>query len=69
MWIPHDEMNERYDEIPKDCPVIIHCGAGIVSVDAYKILQEKRKDIPELSYIAGAPSIEQYNNWYKENNE
>lgn len=34
MWIPHDEMAKRYDEIPEECPVILHCGAGVVSVSA-----------------------------------
>ena len=63
MHIPHDEMAERYGEIPKGKPVILHCGAGVVSVDAYKTLQEKRKDIPELSYIAGAPPVAEYNTW------
>ena len=63
MWIPHDEMAERYDEIPEGCPVILHCGAGVVSVPAYETLIEKRPDIPELSYIDGAPPIKEYNEW------
>lgn len=66
LWIPHDEMAERYDEIPKECPVILHCGAGVVSVPAYETLVEKRPDIPELSYIDGAPPIAEYNAWYHE---
>ena len=63
LWIPHTEMAERYGEIPKGRPVLLHCGGGIVSKDAYKILQEKRPDIPELGYIAGAPLVSQYNEW------
>ena len=63
MWIPHDEMAERYDELPEGCPVILHCGAGVVSVPAYETLIEKRPDIPELSYIDGAPPIKEYNEW------
>ncbi len=55
LWIPHDEMAKRYDEIPKGKPVMLHCGGGIVSVPAYELLLEKRPDIPELSYIAGSP--------------
>ena len=66
LHIPHDEMTERFAEIPKGKPVILHCGKGIVSVDAYKILQEKRKDIPQLSYIAGAPPVKEFNDWLKE---
>lgn len=57
------EMAERYDEIPEGCPVILHCGAGVVSVPAYETLIEKRPDIPELSYIDGAPPIKEYNEW------
>lgn len=63
MYIPYTEMAERYDEIPEGRPVLLHCGGGIVSVDAYEILQEKRPDIPELSYIAGAPPVRAYNEW------
>ena len=63
LHIPHDEMDQRYGEIPRGKPVILHCGAGVVSVDVYKILQEKRKDIPQLSYIAGAPPVAEYNIW------
>lgn len=65
LWIPHDEMAERYDEIPEGKPVILHCGGGIVSVPAYETLLEKRPDIPELSYIAGSPHsiIDKYNKW------
>lgn len=63
MWIPYTEMAERNAEIPEGHPVLIHCGGGIVSVEAYEILQEKRPDIPELSYIAGAPPVKAYNEW------
>ena len=63
MWIPHDEMAKRYDEIPKGRPVLLHCGGGIVSVPAYETLIEKRPDIPELSYIDGTPPIKEYNEW------
>jgi len=66
MHIPHTEMAVRYKEIPPGKPVILHCGAGVVSVDAYKILQEKRKDIPMLSYIAGTPPVAEFNKWLKE---
>lgn len=63
MYIPYTEMEKRYDEIPKDRPVLLHCGGGIVSQDAYKILTEKRPDIPWLGYIAGAPMVSEYNEW------
>lgn len=64
--IHYTEMAERYDEIPENRPVLLHCGGGIVSVEAYEILQEKRPDIPQLSYIAGAPPITSYNAWLAE---
>ena len=32
------------NEIPSGVPVILHCGAGVVSVPAYETLMEKRKD-------------------------
>ena len=63
MWIPYTEMTQRYDEIPEGKPVLLHCGGGIVSVEAYETLLEVRPDIPELSYIAGAPPVSAYNEW------
>ena len=67
MHIPYTEMEQRYNEIPPNRPVILHCGAGVVVVEAYEILQQKRPDIPELSYIAGKPPVEEYNKWLEEN--
>lgn len=63
MHIPHDQMAERYNEIPSGVPVILHCGAGVVSVPAYETLMEKRPDIPQLSYIAGHPPVQEFNTW------
>lgn len=63
MWIPHDEMEKRCKEIPSGRPVILHCGLGVVSVPAYETLVRMRPDIPELSYIDGAPMIAEYNEW------
>lgn len=65
MHIPHDEMESRFNEIPQGVPVILHCGAGVVSVPAYEILLKNRPDIPELSYIAGKPPVAEYNQWLK----
>ncbi len=61
--IPHDQMANRYAEIPSGVPVILHCGAGVVSVPAYETLKEKRSDIPVLSYIAGRPPVAEFNAW------
>lgn len=71
MHIPHDEMETRFNEIPADVPVILHCGGGVVSVPAYEILMENRKDIPQLSYIAGRPIVSEFNEWLanKEGND
>ena len=63
--IPHDQMERRYGEIPAGRPVILHCGAGVVSVPAYETLLEKRPDIPVLGYIAGRPPVAEYNEWKK----
>lgn len=68
MWIPHDQIEKRCNEIPKGRPVILHCGLGVVSVPAYETLVKVRPDIPELSYIAGAPLIQEYNQWKRKNN-
>lgn len=65
MYIPYTELETRYDEIPREVPVILHCRRGKASVPAYEILLEKRPDIPELSYIAGEPLVDAYNAWYE----
>lgn len=69
LHIPHDQMAERFGEIPEGVPVILHCGAGVVSVPAYETLKEKRPDIPVLSYIAGRPPVSEFNGWLSEHKE
>ena len=54
------------NEIPSGVPVILHCGAGVVSGPAYETLMEKRKDIPQLSYIAGHPPVDEFNKWLED---
>lgn len=63
LHIPHDQMAKRYAELPSGVPVILHCGAGVVSVPAYETLKEKRPDIPVLSYIDGRPPVAEFNAW------
>ena len=63
IYIPYTELETRSDEIPLSRPVILHCVRGNSSAKAYPILEEKRKDIPVLSYIAGEPLIEEFNTW------
>lgn len=58
--------NLATNEIPSGVPVILHCGAGVVSVPAYETLMEKRKDIPQLSYIAGHPPVDEFNKWLED---
>lgn len=67
--IPWSEMDRRYREIPAGRPVLLHCGAGVMAPRAYRILREKRPDIADLAYIAGAPLFDAYNEWRKTNNQ
>jgi len=69
MRIPWTEMERRYSEVPSDKPILLNCGAGVVAPRAYKILQEKRKDLKSLCYIAGTPLFSEYNEWLKSNKE
>ena len=64
--IPWTQMDKRYNEIPKDRPVLINCGMGQVAPRAYEILKKNRPDIPALGYIAGVPKFREYNNWLKQ---
>ena len=68
IYLPLTELEERCQEIPADKPVILHCNRGRASADAYPILEEKRKDILVLSYIAGEPLYDEFNTWLEEQN-
>ena len=39
--IPLSEFQERYEEVPKDAPVYIHCRSGKRSRDAVEFLKSK----------------------------
>ncbi|GEM_PF-2079446 len=69
IYIPYTELEARKEEIPAEKPVILHCNRGKASELAYPILKECRKDIPVLSYIAGEPLYDEYNEWVKTQNE
>ena len=59
-----EEEDKRYKElIPAGKPVLIHCRKAIFAPNAYKRIVELRPDIPEVSYINGAPLIQPYNEW------
>lgn len=63
--IPYDEMEYRFAEVPKNVPVLLHCRRGRVVPRAYEILKQNRPDIPEISYINGAPLFSDYNEYKK----
>ena len=59
-----EEEDKRYKElIPAGKPVLIHCRKAIFAPNAYKRVLELRPDIPEISYINGAPLMQPYNEW------
>jgi hypothetical protein len=59
-----EEEDKRYKElIPPGKPVLIHCRKSIFAPGAYKRVIELRPDIPEISYIDGAPLFKPYNEW------
>ncbi|MBR4909597.1 MAG: hypothetical protein IKZ43_11365 [Acidaminococcaceae bacterium] len=59
-----EEEDKRYKElIPAGKPVLIHCRRAIFAPNAYKRIVELRPDIPEISYINGAPLMQPYNEW------
>ena len=59
-----EEEEKRYKElIPAGKPVLVHCRKSIYAPAAYKRIIELRPDIPEISYIDGAPMLKQYNDW------
>ena len=59
-----EEEEKRYKElIPTGKPVLVHCRKSIYAPAAYRRIIELRPDIPEISYINGAPLLNQYNDW------
>ena len=64
-----EEEDKRYKElIPKGHPVLVHCRKSIFAPGGYKRIIELRPDIPEISYIDGAPLFKQYNEWINTQN-
>lgn len=66
--IPIEELDREaedvlYMEIPADRPVLLHCRLGMIVPGAYDRVLELRSDIPEISYIDGAPQFDEYNEW------
>ena len=62
--ISKEEEEKRYKElIPAGKPVLVHCRKAIFAPGAYKRIIELRPDIPEISYIDGAPLFKPYNEW------
>lgn len=67
--INSDEAKKLYMELPANRPVILHCRQGAIVPGAYRTLKELRPDITEISYIAGAPLFDEYNEWKQDNGE
>ena len=61
--IGDDASIEKIKELPAGRPVIMHCRRGHMVVDWYQKLKALRPDIPEVSYIAGVPPFDAYNDW------
>lgn len=62
--INSDEAKALYLELPAGRPILLHCRQGVIVPGAYRTLKSLRSDIPEISYIAGVPSFDAYNQWY-----
>lgn len=63
-----DEIKAIFKKvIPKNRPVLLHCRQGIIVPSAYKLLEEARPDVPEISYISGKPLFDEYNEWIEHN--
>ncbi len=51
--IPLRTLMRRAVEFPADRPVLLYCGFGGRSFQAYKILRRLRPDIGEISFVRG----------------
>jgi rhodanese-related sulfurtransferase len=61
--IPLRELPVRIGEIPSDRPVLLNCRTGRTVQEAYPAIKRLRPDIKELSYIAGTPLFQEYNDF------
>lgn len=66
--ISSDEAKALYLDLPAGRPIMLHCRQGAIVPGAYRTLKSLRSDIPEISYIAGVPPFDAYNEWYQEQN-
>ncbi|MDV0445416.1 hypothetical protein MmiAt1_09930 [Methanimicrococcus sp. At1] len=66
--LTRDEIDALYMALPEGRPVISHCRRGVSVIPEHDIMKELRPDIWEISYIAGVPLFDEYNEWYAENN-
>jgi len=61
--IPYNQLVKRIEEIPQWRPVLLHCWGWNVAPKWYVELLKFNPEIPELSYIAGVPLFDEYNEW------
>ena len=58
-----EEEKKLYLQLPKNCPVVMHCRLGMIVPGAHRTLKQLRPDISEIYYIDGKPLFEAYNEW------
>ena len=63
-----DTQDARYLALPSGRPVLLHCRMGAIVPGAYRRIKALRPDIPQISYICGAPLFDEYNRWYAQEN-
>jgi rhodanese-related sulfurtransferase len=56
IWIPIEELNERWRELPRDGTLVVQCAAGSRSFRATKFLREK--GLVATSMIGGVSAWE-----------
>ncbi|MCG5031504.1 hypothetical protein MAF45_08625 [Mesosutterella sp. OilRF-GAM-744-9] len=66
--IPTEDLGEKESKLrllalPSGRPVMLHCRRGHMVVGWFEVLRQLRPDIPEVSYIAGVPPFDEYNDW------
>lgn len=61
--IGDEESEKRLLELPSGRPVILYCRRGRLAAIWYQKLLGLRPDIPEVSYVAGVPLIDDFNDW------
>lgn len=64
--LSNTELTEAVKKLPAGQPILVHCRHGMVAPQVYRRIKEIRPDVPEISWLDGAPLFDEYNAWVRD---